>query len=33
MNEVAWWRWIPAARAVPGEVFFFQNRDGSGFDI
>ena len=32
-NEVAWWRWIPAARAVPGEVFFFQNRDGSGFDI
>ena len=33
MNEVAWWRWIPAARAVPGEVFFFQNRDGSGFDV
>jgi len=33
MNEVAWWRWIPAARAIPGEVFFFQNRDGSGFDI
>jgi fatty acid desaturase len=33
MNEVVWWRWIPAARAVPGEVFFFQNRDGSGFDI
>lgn len=32
-NEVAWWRWIPAARAVPGEVFFFQNRDGSGFDV
>jgi omega-6 fatty acid desaturase (delta-12 desaturase) len=33
MNEVVWWRWIPAARAVPGEVFFFQNRDGSGFDV
>lgn len=32
-NEVAWWRWIPAARAVPGEIFFFQNRDGSGFDV
>ena len=32
-NEVAWWRWIPAARAVPGDVFFFQNRDGSGFDV
>lgn len=32
-NEVAWWRWIPAARAVPGEVFFFQNRDASGFDV
>jgi omega-6 fatty acid desaturase (delta-12 desaturase) len=33
MNEVAWSQWIPAARAVPGEVFFFQNRDGSGFDV
>ena len=32
-NEVSWWRWIPAARAVPGEIFFFQNRDGSGFDV
>lgn len=32
-NEVAWWRWIPAARAVPGEVFFFQNRNDSGFDV
>lgn len=32
-NEVPWWRWIPAARAVPGEVFFFQNRDHSGFDV
>ena len=32
-NEVAWWRWIPAARAVPGEIFFFQNRDASGFDV
>jgi len=32
-NEVAWWRWIPAARAVPGEVFFFQNSDVSGFDV
>jgi omega-6 fatty acid desaturase (delta-12 desaturase) len=32
-NEVGWRHWIPAARAVPGEVFFFQNRDGSGFDV
>jgi fatty acid desaturase len=32
-NEVAWWRWVPAARAVPGEVFLFQNRNESGFDV
>lgn len=32
-NTVSWWRWIPAARAVPGEIFFFQNRDASGFDV
>jgi omega-6 fatty acid desaturase (delta-12 desaturase) len=33
LNTVCWWRWIAAARAVPGEVLLFQNRDDSGFDL
>jgi fatty acid desaturase len=33
MNEVPWWRWVPAARAVPGEVLLFQNRHESGLDV
>jgi acyl-lipid omega-6 desaturase (Delta-12 desaturase) len=32
-NEVSWRRWVPAARAIPGEVFLFQNRNQSGFDV
>ena len=32
-NEVGWREWVPAARAVPGEVFLFQNRNQSGFDV
>ncbi len=32
-NEVSWRQWVPAARAIPGEVFLFQNRDESGFDV
>lgn len=32
-NEVGWTRWVPAARAVPGEVFLFQNRNQSGFNV
>ena len=32
-NEVDWAEWVPAARAVPGEVFLFQNRNQSGFDV
>ncbi len=32
-NEVGWAEWVPAARAVPGEVFLFQNRSQSGFDV
>ena len=32
-NEVSWWRWIPLARAVPGEVLLFQNRHQSGYDV
>jgi fatty acid desaturase len=32
-NEVSWRHWVPAARAIPGEVFLFQNRNESGFDV
>jgi len=32
-NEVSCWRWIHAARAMPGEVLLFQNRDQSGYDV
>jgi fatty acid desaturase len=33
VNDVRWWRWIAAARSVPGEVLLFQNRDETGFDL
>lgn len=33
LNEVGCWRWILAAKRVPGEVFLFQNRTTSGWDI
>ena len=32
-NEVGWWRWVRAARAIPGDVLLFQNRHQSGFDL
>ena len=32
-NEGAWWRWVLAARRIPGEGFLFQNRDQSGLDV
>ena len=32
-NEVSWTKWVPAARAVPGEVFLFRNRNQTGFDL
>ena len=32
-HEVHWWRWTRAARAIPGEVLFFQNRDETGFEL
>lgn len=32
-HEVGWREWVPAARAIPGDVLLFQNRDESGFDI
>ncbi len=32
-NEVGYWGWIRAAKRVPGEVFLFQNRSESGWEI
>jgi omega-6 fatty acid desaturase (delta-12 desaturase) len=32
-NEVGCWRWICAAKRVRGEVFLFQNRTTSGWDL
>ncbi len=32
-NEVGCWRWIRLAKRVPGEVFLFQNRTDSGWEI
>jgi fatty acid desaturase len=32
-NEVPAWAWIRAAKAVPADVFLFQNRDVSGLSI
>lgn len=32
-HEVSVAEWVPAARAVPGEVLLFQSRNESGFDI
>jgi omega-6 fatty acid desaturase (delta-12 desaturase) len=32
-NEVGCWQWVRAAKRVPGEVFLFQNRTTSGWQI
>jgi omega-6 fatty acid desaturase (delta-12 desaturase) len=32
-NEVGYWGWIRVAKRVPGEVFLFQNRTESGWEI
>jgi fatty acid desaturase len=32
-HEVSWREWIPAARAVPGDVLLFQNREATGYDL
>jgi fatty acid desaturase len=32
-NEVGCWRWILAAKRMPGEVFLFENRTDSGWEI
>lgn len=32
-NEVSWSNWIAAARAIPGDVLLFQNRDQTGLDV
>ncbi len=31
LNCISWWRWILAAKAVPGEILLFQNQDDTGF--
>lgn len=31
LNCIRWWKWILAAKAVPGEILLFQNRDETGF--
>ena len=33
VNEVGWWGWVRAARAIPGEVFLFRNRRETGFHV
>jgi fatty acid desaturase len=32
-NEVGCWRWIRLAKRIPGDVFLFQNRTESGWEI
>ena len=32
-NEVGCWRWIRMAKRMPGEVFLFQNRTESGWEV
>ena len=32
-NSVHWWQWLMKAKRLPGDVFLFQNRNESGFDI
>jgi len=31
LNCIQWWKWILAAKTVPGEVLLFQNQDDTGF--
>jgi omega-6 fatty acid desaturase (delta-12 desaturase) len=33
VNAIGWWTWTRRARALPGEVFLFQNRLETGADI
>jgi fatty acid desaturase len=32
-NEMGWWQWLRRAKALPGAVFLFQNRDQTGWPI
>lgn len=32
-NGVPWWKWLWAAKQVPGDVLLFQNRNKTGFDL
>ena len=31
LNCIRWWKWILAAKSVPGEILLFQNQDDTGF--
>ena len=33
LNEVDWWRWLTGAKRLRGEVFLFQNRIQTGFNL
>lgn len=32
-NGVTWWKWLLAAKRVPGDVLLYQNRNQTGFDF
>jgi fatty acid desaturase len=32
-NAFGWWQWLRTAKRIPGEVFLFQNRNETGFDV
>jgi fatty acid desaturase len=32
-NGVSWWKWLLAAKRVPGDVLLYQNRNQTGFDL
>lgn len=33
INEVHWWTWLRGVKRLRGDVFLFQNRDQTGFDL
>jgi fatty acid desaturase len=32
-HEIGWWRWVRGAKQLSGEVFLFQNRNESGWEL
>jgi fatty acid desaturase len=33
VNEIQWWRWLTAAKRIPGEDFLFRNQNDTGIHI